>query len=167
MSAIGNDIEDTLYLNIRKYIDFVSNVDICKVKSLRSMLYIFGFKYSIFDNLNDIPVEILNLIDVLSINRKYLLKNGILRKEFLQVLSSDDNHVLFNVDDENYKIDFREFFTKNAYYISADSHVFDSKNVNVTKLKNLFRQIESISVRNDIISNCISNDLSVYIKDDI
>lgn len=44
------------------------------------MLKLFGFDYTIFDSLGSIPVEILDLMNVLSINKKYLL-NGTLVSE--------------------------------------------------------------------------------------
>jgi hypothetical protein len=38
LSAIANDLGEVTFSNIRNYIDEVSNVDTCKVKSLNSML---------------------------------------------------------------------------------------------------------------------------------
>jgi len=90
LSATAGDIGNTLYLNIRKYIDFVSNVDLCKIRSLKSMLYMFGFKNTLIDGFFMLPTEILNLMDVLSINKKYLIKAGVLKKEFLNDLISSD-----------------------------------------------------------------------------
>ena len=80
LSAAANDVADTLYLNIKKYIDLVADVNLCKLTGLRSMLNMLGFKQTIYDNLGSLPIGIRNLIDLLSINRKYLIKKGMLRK---------------------------------------------------------------------------------------
>lgn len=42
LSAIGDDIGNVLYSNIANYIDFVSNIDLCKTRALRSMLKQIG-----------------------------------------------------------------------------------------------------------------------------
>lgn len=78
LSAIGNDIGGVLYNNTLNYVDLVSNVDLCKVKSLKSMISLLGIHYTLFDNLDFIPIEILNIIDVLSINKKYLFNPDVL-----------------------------------------------------------------------------------------
>ena len=83
LSAVSDEIGNVLYLNIKKYIDFVSNVDICKVKSLRSMLRLFGFNKTIFDNVDSLPKELLDLMNVLSINKKLLLRDGVVTKELI------------------------------------------------------------------------------------
>lgn len=92
LSAIGDDIGDTLYQNVEKYVDFVSNVETCKVTALRSMMKMYGFDYTVLDNIELIPVEILNLMDILSINRKYLVKSDSMGKVFQKDLM--DNGVI-------------------------------------------------------------------------
>ena len=66
----------------------MSDVDVCKVRSLKSMLKLFGFNYTIFDKFDSIPQELVDLIDILSINRKFLVKNGWLKPEFIDLLSA-------------------------------------------------------------------------------
>jgi len=83
LSAVTDEIGNVLYLNIKKYIDFVSDVDVCKIKSLKSMLQLFGFNKTIFDNLENLPKELIDLINVLSINKKLLLRDGVVTKELL------------------------------------------------------------------------------------
>ena len=70
LSATADDVGNIVYLNVRKYIDFVTNVDICKVKSLQSMLKLFGFNKTIFNCFDSFPRELLDLINVLSIYKK-------------------------------------------------------------------------------------------------
>jgi hypothetical protein len=70
------------------YIDNVSNVDLCKIKALQSMLNIIGVKYNVLDTFDKIPIEIANLMDILSINRSYLLQSNKFNNEFIEELSS-------------------------------------------------------------------------------
>jgi hypothetical protein len=86
LSSIADDLGSTLYGNIKNYIDYISNVDICKVKALKSMIKLFGFQYTLFDDFDKLPLEILNLLNVLSIEKRYLLKNGVLKPEFLELI---------------------------------------------------------------------------------
>lgn len=98
LSATGEDIGDTLYKNIKNYIDYVSNVETCKIQALKSMMKMFGFDYTIFDNIDNLPLEVLNLMNVISIDKKHILKNKYLSDAFLNdmiqlsvVVSSDAN----------------------------------------------------------------------------
>ena len=77
-----------MYDNLKRYISYVADIDVCKVKSLKSMLKLFGFNYTIFDRFESIPQEIAELIDILSINRRFLTKDGWLKPEVVQLLSS-------------------------------------------------------------------------------
>lgn len=45
LSAMGHDLGEITFSNIRNYIDEVSNVDTCKVKALNSMIKSFGLTY--------------------------------------------------------------------------------------------------------------------------
>ena len=81
ISAIGEGIADVTYSNVLHYTDLVANVDTCKSKQLQSFLDLFGMKMQIFDNNNQLPVEIQNLIDTLSINKKYLFKSSLITDE--------------------------------------------------------------------------------------
>ena len=140
LSAIGQDITDTLYLNVKKYIDFVADVDVCKTTSLRSMLNMLGFKYTIFNQFDKLPLGILNLIDVLSINKKYLLRKNIMRNEFLSALADLDKQTgidaIFQLDSD--KTPFRRFFVNNAYVLSTSNDAVDFNEVSTKKLNGLY-----------------------------
>lgn len=86
LSAVGNDIGNVVYSNVLNYIDFVSNIDLCKVRALKSMLNQIGIDYQIFDQLNTLPIELQNLIDILSVNRKYIKNNKVVRDELVKSL---------------------------------------------------------------------------------
>ena len=79
LSAIGDQYADVVYENVLNYLDNASNVDLCKVKALQSMIQVVGLKYDVFDTFKSIPVEVANLIDVLSINKSYLLRSNVFK----------------------------------------------------------------------------------------
>lgn len=83
LSAIGDEIGKTVYENVVNYVDFVSNVDICKIQSLRSMMKNFGFDYTMFDDIEKVPVEIYDLMNIFSVNPKYLFDNKTFKSEYL------------------------------------------------------------------------------------
>jgi hypothetical protein len=87
LACIGNHIGSIVYSNVLNYIDNICNIDLCNIKALKSILQSFGLKYSIIDNLDIIPDEILNVINVLSINKKYLLNSGVISEALVNELS--------------------------------------------------------------------------------
>ena len=90
LSAIGDQYAETIYENVLNYIDNVSNIDLCKIKALQSMINVVGMNYDVLPMLNTIPVEIANLMDILSINKKYLLDSKTFKKEFIDLLSTNN-----------------------------------------------------------------------------
>jgi hypothetical protein len=52
------------------------------------MINVVGLKYDVFDAFNAIPVELANLIDILSINRSYILQSDKFSTEFIDLLSA-------------------------------------------------------------------------------
>lgn len=89
MSAVAQQFGQTLYENVRDYIDNVSNVDTCKVRALKSMMSLVGCDYNVLDKVGYYPIEIQNLIDILSISKKYLLSNKYIKQDFLDALARD------------------------------------------------------------------------------
>ena len=87
LSAIGGDYAETIYENVLNYIDNVANVDLCKVKDLQSMITVLGIDYNIINDVQSMPVEIVNMIDILSINKHYLLDNHTFASAFAAELS--------------------------------------------------------------------------------
>ena len=83
LSAIGQDIGEITYANVRNYIDIVSNVDMCKIRSLVSMMKNMDMDYWVIDNIGDFPLEVLNLIDIFSIDKKYLLDNDKIKDDLI------------------------------------------------------------------------------------
>jgi len=87
ISAIGGNYAETIYENVLNYIDNVSNVDLCKVKNLQSMIKILGIDYNVINDVEAMPVELVNLIDILSINKHYLVDNKAFADAFISRVS--------------------------------------------------------------------------------
>ena len=125
-----------MYENVRDYIDNVSNVDTCKVRALKSMMRMVGSDYNILDRIGFYPLEIQNLIDILSISKKKLLDNKYIKKDFLDscveagvaVSCSPqellDPHVLSNLSNESF-LSIGSMSSSNDYYKLASSEAFD------------------------------------------
>lgn len=79
LSAIGQDVNSIVYSNVLNYVDAVANIDTCAVRSLKSMMKLVGSSYDIFGNLDMLPIEVLQMLDILSISRKYLQQSDKLK----------------------------------------------------------------------------------------
>ena len=86
---MGQGFADIIYENVLNYLDNVSNVDLCNVKALQSMMKIVGIQYDVLQSYNSIPVEIARIMDMLSINSKYLLDSKIFKSEFIDLLKQE------------------------------------------------------------------------------
>lgn len=124
LSAIGDDLGEIIYANVVDYVDYVSNVDLCKVKSLRSMMKNLGFNYTIFDNMDEMPIEIINLMDVLSINKKYLLNSDYIRQDMIDDMKERRVSKEYDVDISASYRDFRNGFSiRLSTDVSESGHV--------------------------------------------
>lgn len=83
LSCIGEEYGNVIYENVINYLDNASNVDLCKIKALQSMMNVVGVKYDVLDAFSHIPVEIANLMDLFSVNNKYLLDSKTFKQEFI------------------------------------------------------------------------------------
>lgn len=116
LSAIGQDVNSIVYSNVLDYIDAVCNIDTCSIKSLKSMMKLVGSSYSIFGNIDMLPLEVMQLLDVLSISRKYLLQDDKVKSSFAEDIQQN------NVVDYDEKIDsclWKYQYLRNAFIISA------------------------------------------------
>ena len=88
LSAIGDDIGNILYENVRHYIANVSDVDTCTVKSLASLAKELGVaNVSLMDNLIAVPTDVLKLVDLFSINPSLLLDEDFINAPLVQELT--------------------------------------------------------------------------------
>lgn len=55
----------------------------CKTKALMSMMKNLGMDYSVIGDIDDFPLEVLNLIDIFSIDKKYLLDNDKIKEDLI------------------------------------------------------------------------------------
>ena len=177
LSAVGHDIGSVLYDNVLNYIDNISNVDTCKVTALRSMLKMFGFDYSLFDDIQVLPLEIRNLVDLLSINRNYLIENEYIKEDMRKTLTtpnifpSNINVEEYNEpailndgeysQDENLSSDIRVYsrtfiqdnfdnYLQNVYYNLLNDFLNLEYNV----------PVDEISTHSILSSNCIKDTLT-------
>lgn len=162
LSSIADDVGSTLYSNIKNYIDYVSNVDVCKVNALKSMIKLFGFQYTLFDDFDQLPLEVLNLLDVLSIEKRYLLKNGILKPEFLDLVL--EKSIGEHANDWKFQkcIDFRHLFKTNSYIVSSSSSLKSSDLTDSRKIIGTYTQLNSRQAK-QLLSSDIAID--VFIND--
>lgn len=72
LSATASYVGETVNTEILNYVDNICNVELCKIRQLQSLATYFGINYSIFQNIQLFPRELLQLMDVLSIKREYL-----------------------------------------------------------------------------------------------
>lgn len=102
LSAIGDNYAETIYENVLNYLDNVSNVDLCKAKSLQSIVKMLGIDYQVVYDVGKMPVEIANLIDILSINRHYLADNKTFASCFINELSSFSEDCIVSAKQNDY-----------------------------------------------------------------
>jgi len=81
------------------YIDNVSNIDLCRVKSLKSMMKMLDVDYQVLEKIDYYPIEIQSLIDIFSINKKYLFNNKFIKQDFIDALSAD-GYITLDEEDE-------------------------------------------------------------------
>ena len=72
LSATASYVGEAVNNEILNYVDNICNVELCKIRQLQSLASYFGIKYSIFQNIQLFPRELIQLMDVLSIKREYL-----------------------------------------------------------------------------------------------
>lgn len=161
LSAASDDIGQTIYDNVKRYVSYISDVDVCKVKALKSMLQLFGFKYTIFDKFDSIPKELLNLIDVLSISRKFLISDGWLKKDFVQLLSS--NGIVTGQTIDAAILDARHLFKQNSYVLSTCPCTKSTREVDKNKIVGAYLQQDSIDMLSgEVFSKIDPDTLSKY-----
>lgn len=89
VSASCEDIGSEIYKKILNYIDNISNVDTCEIHALQSFAKMYGYNESILYVDYSFPTEILELINIFSINKAYILgPNSILDSTSLTELST-------------------------------------------------------------------------------
>lgn len=148
LSAIGNEIGETVYENVLNYIQNVADINTCSIKSICSISKMMGDEsYEFMGKFSNIPVEIQKLLDIFSINKAYLFDKNVLAMfpklvielsahgiagyvERLNELSSCvDSQVLSselsNVSIKNFiSTDFYESFVSSVFYDVLTSNLY-------------------------------------------
>lgn len=133
LSAVADDVMESIYQNVLNYIDNVSNIDTCSVKALQSMVQILGTNFSVFDNLADSPVEIIDLINVFSVRKDYLLNSDKVCRQLVHELSG------------GYFVDLI-----NSYKIEHNQQGFDEKHA-ADQVKDGSRQLTSYNTLSTLV----------------
>ena len=89
LSAIGDKLGSKVYEELLNYIDNVGNVDICKVQALQNMTKILGISYTSFNIIENMPSEIQNIIDLMSISPEYLLMSSKVNAKLAELVSTE------------------------------------------------------------------------------
>ena len=170
-NIMHDDIQCELEDNILNFIDNVSDIDCCKVKSLQSMIQLLGISYNIFDKLKIMPLTIVKLIDILSIKKEYLIKQNKLTKLFStllyeQISSNVSNDNISAVDNltslrlSSVISSETSVLNNTDYILSVDTYnlstLFDEQELSV-KYENYISQEKLDEFTTAIFANILSN----------
>lgn len=126
LSCMGEEYGEIIYENVLNYLDNASNVDLCKVKALQSLMQVVGIKYDVLNTFSSIPVELANLIDILSINRKYLLDSKTFKDAFIQWLKDEGVIQQAVPDEDTLSVEFQlsalSSISDNSLYLDEDQY---------------------------------------------
>ena len=88
LSAVTDDVGETLYQNVLNYVDNVSDIDTCSIKALQSMVQLLGTRYNVLDGIVELPLELANLIDVFSMRRECLVNSQYVCQQMVEKMKS-------------------------------------------------------------------------------
>ena len=120
LSAISQQIGGTFQANVNNFIDNIINVDTCGTKGLESIAHILGTNYNVFSTLHNFPNEIIQLIDVLSIKKEYLVCTSQVKQYLAQFITT---HCSVNISDTQSFRDLQKLNEARNDYILADSSI--------------------------------------------
>lgn len=98
LSAIGDDLGKVVYSNVLNYIDNVSNVETCRIQALDSMMKEIGIEYGVFDIVGRFPHGIVSLMDIFSIDMKYVVGGDLLKGQTVEML--EDGGAVYNLSSD-------------------------------------------------------------------
>lgn len=89
LSAVGEEVSEVIYENVLNYVNNAANINTCRLKPLTSIARVLGVsEFAVLKNLNAIPLDVRNMMDVFSINRAYLLNVNYFDQDFVADLIS-------------------------------------------------------------------------------
>ena len=121
LSAVGDELGETLYENVLNYVNNAANINTCKLRALTSIAKVLGVtEFAILKNLDTVPPEVLNLMDIFSINKAYLLNINNFNTDFVKDLISEClNEETLSGSQERISSDLSYFFL-DSKFPSAD-----------------------------------------------
>lgn len=87
ISAVGDDIGEVIYQNVLNYMQNVTDIDTCSIKSLQSMISLMGAKYTVLEGVDKLPVEVYKQLEIFSMRRECLLDSSIVQQKLVSALS--------------------------------------------------------------------------------
>jgi len=131
LSAVGDELGETLYENVLNYVNNAANINTCKLRALTSIAKVLGVtEFAILKNLNTVPPEILNLMDIFSINKAYLLNINNFNTDFVKDLISEClNEETLSGSQERISSDLSNFFLASSFPSADIENATSSINV--------------------------------------
>jgi VIT1/CCC1 family predicted Fe2+/Mn2+ transporter len=88
LSAVAEKLGREFYDSTLNFIDNIANIDLCKVSQLQSLIKMLGIDYTVFANIADMPVDIVKLLDLLSVKKEYLANYAKMDSKFVKDILS-------------------------------------------------------------------------------
>lgn len=117
LSAIGDDIGEVIYQNVLNYMQNVTDIDTCSIKSLQSMISLLGAKYTVLDGVDKLPLEVYKQLEIFSMRRECLLDSRIVQQKLVDALS--------DVQEAPIEEQLRTISTLNEYRASLSGQLSD------------------------------------------
>lgn len=164
LSAVGEAIGGKFYEFILNFIDNVSDIDLCNIESIQSLLDMIGADYSVLKNIQTFPDEIRHLIDIFSVRREYLLNSKKINGQLVNQLSctqlSDSSNISSSVLSISH--DRQEYLSLDESH--ADNWCTVGGNISVSMSKYIDDNLLSAFMFNTFV-NMLSSKMSMTYND--
>lgn len=149
ISAIAQEMGEEFYSNVLNFINGVANIDTCKIAQLQSLISSLGIEHSVFSEIKFMPVDVVKLIDLLSIKKEYLTCYSIMDSDFANDLlknytinletndtSANLSSTLCSINELNYDRGYEQLAYDNLSIYWEDTPILSSTNIDDEKLNN-------------------------------
>lgn len=170
ISSSCEDIGAEVYKKVVNYIDNIGNIDVCEIHSLYSFTKLYGYNSDLMYLNFSFPIEILDLINIFSVNKAYLVgQNSILTnssKLKIEALSGSDEAYLQYVEDIFYNtlVKFVNLQYRDYEILNGDDGIIWKTDVN-KYTDELFN--DDMSSSNDILLRKVSLNVPIYFSERI
>ena len=153
LSAISDQLGTRIYEEILNYIDNVGNVDVCKIKALQTMAKMLGISYSAFSVINDMPLEIQNMMNIMSITPEYLLRSNKICNFLTSYIYNNATNSISNEQSVlNDLSDLRDAYSYDDNTSSNVSAVVD-RYIDIDTLDNVISSMYATQIRSILLSS--------------